>query len=839
MRAWFGRAAVGFGLLAGCGGLDDAAPGPGLVSDAPDSAAGASDTAGSAVDARLPDPEAVLFRFGAKVPPDARQAVRDALGLPTGEAIAEDTERVVIGAAAVDAMVSALRASPGVLWAEPDRAMPMAEVPLNDPLASDQWHLAAVGAPAAWSWSVGAPSALVAVCDTGVSLGHPDLVGAVRTDLCYNAVRRTPGDCGPVHWHGTAVAGMAAAAGNNGYGGAGVAWRAGIVPVRVSNHVAGWAYTSDLAHCVRYAADVGAAVANVSYALYAGGTLANVFLDAADYADTRGTVVVAASGNESVRAVDRQDPQTVLFVGATKRGDAPASFTNVGPYVDLAAPGANVLLPSVDVACAGADAGGWVSPGGCGVRSDRHDTVGGTSFAAPAVAGAIALLKALNPAATPAMLRNAVVFTAADRGAAGEDEVYGSGVLDVAAAVRSLLPSLSEPPPTPAPDPAVALPTYTALTPARILDTRSGRGGPVGRLGALDGGGVPFELQVAGRGGVPLAGASAVSLGVTVTDTETDASGGFVTVYPCGARPDASSLNFEGGRTVPNAVLATLSPSGTVCLHVRGRADVLVDVHGWFAADAGYTPQAPVRLLDTRSGLGGVSGPVGAMDGAGGSVPVQVAGAAGVPTSGVAAAALNVTVTDTSAPDYGGFVTVFPCGAVPEASSLNFVGGQTVANAVVAPLSPDGTVCVHVHGRAQVLVDLVGWFAVGGDFVALAPTRVLDTRNGLGGAAGPVGSEDGSAAARPVRVTGLAGIPATGVAAVSMNVTAIGRGSPAGYVTAYACDARPDTSNLNFSGTEVRPGAVLAPVSAQGDVCLYVYGVADLIVDVNGWFRQR
>jgi len=116
--------------------------------------------------------------------------------------------------------------------------------------------------------------------------------------------------------------------------------------------------------------------------------------------------------------------------------------------------------------------------------------------------------------------------------------------------------------------------TFVSLTPDRILDTRSSD--PVGEL---DGSGDALTLQVTGVGGVP-ASAMAVALNVTVVDGEANDFGGFVTVFPCGTRPDSSNLNFVSGQTVPNSVIAPLSSSGTVCLYVYGVADLLVDVSG-------------------------------------------------------------------------------------------------------------------------------------------------------------------------------------------------------------------------------------------------------------------
>ena len=118
--------------------------------------------------------------------------------------------------------------------------------------------------------------------------------------------------------------------------------------------------------------------------------------------------------------------------------------------------------------------------------------------------------------------------------------------------------------------------SFVAVQPSRILDTRSGA-----KVGELDGSGAAYTLQVGGKGGVPADGVSAVALNVTAVATETNNFGGFVTVYPCGSRPDSSNLNFTSGQTIPNSVIAPVSASGQVCFYVYGKAHLLADVSGY------------------------------------------------------------------------------------------------------------------------------------------------------------------------------------------------------------------------------------------------------------------
>ena len=374
--------------------------------------------------------------------------------------------------------------------------------------------------------------------------------------------------------------------------------------------------------------------------------------------------------------------------------------------------------------------------------------------------------------------------------------------------------------------------TFTNLDqPVRILDTRSGA-----KVGALDGSGAAYTLQVTGVAGVPYRGVAAVSLNVTAVSTEAGNEGGYVTVYPCGTRPDASNLNFTAGQIIPNAVIAPVSADGKVCFYVYGKAHLLADVSGWLPT-GGFTALAtPQRLLNTRSA--GAAGKVGATNGSGTAYTLQVTGVAGVPASGVGAVAMNVTAVDTEAGDEGGYVTVYPCGTRPDASNLNFTAGQIIPNAVVAPVSADGKVCFYVYGKAHLLADVSGWLPTGG-FTALAtPQRLLNTRSA--GAVGQIGALDGSGSSYVLQVSGQGGLPTSGIGSVALNVTVVDTTASdyGGYVTVYPCGTKPEASNLNFTSGQIVPNAVISPVSADGTVCIYVYGKAHVLVDASGYLAS-
>jgi hypothetical protein len=366
----------------------------------------------------------------------------------------------------------------------------------------------------------------------------------------------------------------------------------------------------------------------------------------------------------------------------------------------------------------------------------------------------------------------------------------------------------------------------TALSaPARLLDTRSSGT----KVGKTDGTGTPYELTVAGVSGVPSTGVAAVAMNVTVVDGEATDVGGYVTVYPCGTRPNSSNLNFVNGQTVPNAVVAPLSNTGKVCFYVYGKAHLLADVSGYFTA--GFSAlSAPTRLLDTRTG----GTKVGKTDGSGTAYELTVAGGNGLPAAGsLSTVAMNVTVVDGKATDVGGYVTVYPCGTRPNSSNLNFVNGQTVPNAVIASVSNTGKVCFYVYGEAHILADVSGYFD--SSLTALsAPARLLDTR----GSGNKVGKTDGSGVAYELTVAGASGLPASGISNIALNVTVVdGEATDVGgYVTVYPCGTRPNSSNLNFVNGQTVPNAVVASVSNTGKVCFYVYGKAHLLVDAAGYF---
>ena len=643
-------------------------------------------------------------------------------------------------------------------------------------------------------------NAIVFVVDTGIS-SHTEFTGRMRTG--YDAVNDGNGtnDC---QGHGTHVASTAVGTSF------GVATDALVVPVRVldcggsgsnSQVIAGLNYIAS------YPLNGKRAVVNMSL----GGSASAALDSAIQTLISQGIVVVVAAGNDgdeldlNLRNACNYSPARVtaaLTVGATDESDRRALFSNYGPCVDIFAPGYDI-------------------EGAYNNSPSDSVTKNGTSMAAPHVAGAAAIALTTFPSASPSQVAEILISDATP------NIISDSGANTPNLLLMVAGPNLGvETTPT----------TMKSISPQRILDTRSGEGGvPVRKVG----GAYVLEVQVSGRNNIAQTGVSAVSLNVTATNPE---GTGFITVYPCGTRPEISSLNFIAGETVPNAVVARLSDTGRLCFYSNVAVDIIADVNGSLLDGNGFNPTAPSRLFDTRSGFGGVPAQkIGQLDGTGAPLEVLVRGRNGIPSSGVTAVSMNVTITNTSASDVGGYVSVYPCGARPNASNLNFVSGKTVPNAVIIPLSATGTVCFYVYGRADIIVDINGNFESGLGYSPISPNRIADTRSGIGGVAvQSIGDNAGNGTPLEVSVTGTSGIPLSGVTAVSLNVTALGIStSPyGGYITVYPCDNRPNASNLNFVAGQIVPNAVIAPVSTRGTVCFYVYGIANILIDVNGYVNN-
>ena len=373
---------------------------------------------------------------------------------------------------------------------------------------------------------------------------------------------------------------------------------------------------------------------------------------------------------------------------------------------------------------------------------------------------------------------------------------------------------------------------FHPLDPTRILDSRPAT--HVGPFTTPWGAGTVRHVQVAGLAGVP-AGADAVTLNVTVTDAT---AGSYMTVWPKGeTRPTASNLNWSAGQTIANAVTVKVGADDSVSVYsIAGSVDVIVDVVGYYedsaalSGGAGFTPLSPSRILDSRPGT--QVGPYDTRWAPDESRPLAVTGAGGVP-AGAEAVVLNATVTNPSAWSY---LTVSPHGTPrPTASNLNWVAGQTIANAVTVKLPPDGIIDLYsANGRVDLVIDVVGYFAggTGSAFHPLTPARVQDSRASIGDYFSPWGP----ATARNVHVGGGGGVPGDAEAVLG-NVTVTNTTSLS-YLTLWPWgETMPTASTLNWTAGVTIPNAATARLGAAGQLGVYsAGGSVDVIVDVAGWY---
>ena len=301
-------------------------------------------------------------------------------------------------------VLEALRRNPNIKFAEVDELIPPVGNTTNDTYFSHQWHLQKIGALEAWNEGRG-EGIVVAVLDTGVDPNHSDLKDNLLPG--FNSV-----DGSNIwydeHGHGTRVAGVIAALTDNNYGVASIAHHSKILPVRISNHVDGWAYFSDIARGLTMAADYGVDIANISYSVAGSAAVTS----AAEYMRSRGGLVVAAAGNWSSDLEQAPNP-FITVVSATDSEDQLASFSSFGEVVDIAAPGVQVLTTSIN---------------------EGFHFVNGTSFASPIVAGVAALVLSTNPALEVDEVEQILFQTAYDLGTPGKDIYFGHGRVDAAAA---------------------------------------------------------------------------------------------------------------------------------------------------------------------------------------------------------------------------------------------------------------------------------------------------------------------------------------------------------------------------------------------------------------------
>jgi len=287
----------------------------------------------------------------------------------------------------------------------------------NDPNLPSQWAINALSLPNAWDITTGSTSTFVAVIDSGVSRNHEDLLNnqvrkgwdMLSNDFVYDD---TVG-------HGTEVTGVIAATPNNYVGVSGTCWNVAIVPIAVV-YYDGTIYTSDVVDAIYLAADLGCKVISLSL----GSSSYSSSEDAAvQYATSKGCIVVASAGNNSNSTIKYPASfSNVISVGSINKYLSHSYFSNYNSYVDVSAPGEDILTTYDDY------------------YGTSYASVDGTSFSAPYVAGIAALAATIEPGITATQFKEAIMASSTDLGAYGYDDYYGYGLINAEKLLKYVSP---------------------------------------------------------------------------------------------------------------------------------------------------------------------------------------------------------------------------------------------------------------------------------------------------------------------------------------------------------------------------------------------------------------
>ena len=402
-------------------------------------AAGLTDSKGSSArfdgapaegDAR---PGELLVRFKPGTERDDIDALNRAVAArPLSSINRLDVTRVAIESGAIDEAIDRYMESGLVEFAEPNYRRKASDFTPNDPLYVDQWGLHKIGMGMAWERTSSALTQVkVAVLDTGVDANHEDLKDSLaintsgggkvlgkRFFVDGSGKQGSDDNFTDEAGHGTHISGIIAAKTNNSLGVAGIASTARIMPVKVLDDI-GFGDDGSIALGLMWAADNGARIINMSLA---GPTPSKTLGEAVKYAQGKGVLIVAATGNDGSGTPNYPAAyEGVIGVGAVDGKDAWIHQSNFGQHVDVVAPGVSII--STFLASQSYD-------------GQPYETNSGTSMATGVVSGLAALLLAVNPALTPERVEGIMSVSADDLGAAGWDRYYGHGRINAAEAVE-------------------------------------------------------------------------------------------------------------------------------------------------------------------------------------------------------------------------------------------------------------------------------------------------------------------------------------------------------------------------------------------------------------------
>ncbi|WP_301651060.1 LamG-like jellyroll fold domain-containing protein [Streptomyces arenae] len=402
---------------------------------------------------------------------------------------------------------------------------------------------------------------------------------------------------------------------------------------------------------------------------------------------------------------------------------------------------------------------------------------------------------------------------------------------------------------------------HQAVTPTRILDTRSASGltytsGITAGASTITTDSVT-HLKIAGDTvTTPVSGApatipstvTAVAVDVTAT-AQTDS--GYVTTYADGTqRPKTSSTNFAASTTATGYQIVPVGNDGKIDLYTHidsstGTAALIIDVTGYFTSDPTltgnqtYTPLgSAVRALDTRSSVAHTSLTSTGTVAAGTNFTLQITGLNGIP-SNATAVAVNLAAANATG---SGYLQAYATGYAPTAAtSLSFNTGNAIASlSGDVPIGTSGTITVSVHTNATaVLADISGYYTTGTTgqkFHTINPTRLVDTRSGIGGTSTPVAANTAYNLTSAITQQVTTATTPTLAAMVTVNGPTAG-GNAIVYPTSTGKPS-PATSNLNWGTGDTLANLTLTPTDTNGQISIYnsSTGTADFIVDSSGYY---
>jgi len=911
-------------------------------------------------------PGELLVGFRSSSSPTQMDAALDHSDVSVAQDLARTHTKLVRvpDSASLASAMDHLRRQPGVQFVEPNYIYHEDVTTANDPSFPSLWGLnntgqsvngvagtfdADIDAPEAWDITTGSTNVVVAIVDSGIDYNHPDLAGNIWSnpgesgggkesngidddgngfvddwrgwDFVNND--NDPRDQNLLVGHGTHVAGTIGARGNNSGAVTGVNWRVSLVGLRVFD-ASGGATNAAVTAAFQYAGDMGIRVVNFS----GGGPSFSASMQAAIDSHPNTTYVVAA-GNSSLNLDTPGNDEypceypssNLICVAASDQNDQLADFSNYGAgSVDIAAPGKNILslAPAVntmfsDTFATDPFATRWTKGANAGVNTWNAEPAYSPLLGQqPSLTDGSPLGADYAPNSDTWVQTTNAISLAGQAGCSADFTMYldvdsgdrfrvwalsntgftsfnylqnwsGTGFVDNVVPLDSLsggplylrLGLVSDGATVPGSDGV-----YIDNLGVRCIGNSYSSGGN-GNLRTLSGTSMATP-QVTGALGLVLSRNSALTtaqlrdiiLGtgdvkpafqgnVTASGRRLNLFNAVAAAAPVDTTPPAITITtpangatYNVGQTVSasyscsdtggsglvacNGPVADGAPIDTATAGTKtftvsaadGAGNPATATRTYTVAASGgqnnFTALTPARLFDSRGHATLL---------AGASTDVVVAGLDGVPATGVSAVLVNLTATDTQA---DGYLTTWPTGETrPNASSLNFAAGQTVANLVQAKVGANGSISIWNSNDSpdmrstDIIVDIVGYFPSAAAICALSPTRVLDTRSS---------SKLGAGATLDVPLLGRAGIPNSGVGAVIVNLTVTGTAAD-GYLTTWpAGEARPVASSLNFAAGQTVANLVVAKVGANGSISIWNSNDSpdmrptQVIVDVVGWF---